>query len=447
MQLSYFKGGSYPFESASGIVSSLAIFNLVSEVDIFSTVGLRAPKLDSCFYDAGPTRTLLSKFVQDDVEDHVPANYFTSNVHHRYCDKCAVMGYHSIFSFVAQADRCLLHGTKFIQMCMRCSRLHLSAEPHSSGVYCCSVCGYFIPTALDQLTFRGDEKVRQQMNEIGESQKKWFSAIMARQSEGYPYSDIAKLERYADNENMTQAVMLLLGVDNPFFTDVGGVQPQVELHHWKAEACSPLKVGGSVLDDLEAKIIVACHEIENSFLGSHKACLKRVEKTLGYLAKDAYVCPICPQALAYVYFRIRLALRHGDDIAVASVGELGFSHIRRQAEVNTWLVNVDDRFFKIFFLKILDAINIALQCDNSVDIRISAGDGILYKMIEGFSTSKGAGIEFTRPLNLCAQECGEQEIYQYAMEAEHFLVKKTNDRYHLILCKNKQSFQHPPIRV
>lgn len=447
MQMSYFKGGPYPFESASGIVSNLAIFNLVAETDIFSIVGLKVPKLDSCFYNAEPISALLSTLVQGSIEEHIPSNYFPNNVHHRYCDKCSRVGYHSTFSFVAQADRCLLHDTKFNEMCVKCARLHLSGEPHSSGSYSCSVCGYSIPTALDQLTFRGDEQIRRRMREVGEVQREWFGSIMVRQSEGYPYTDIVRLERYANNEDMTQAVMLLLGIENPFFSVVENLTPHVELHYWKAAECSPFKVSSAVLDDLETRIMGICHTIENSLLDGHRPCLERVEKTLGYLAEDMYVCPVCPRAIAYAYFRMRFALRYRDEITVASVSELGFSHIRRHAEINPWLVNVENSFFITFFLKILDAINIALQCENSTEIRIGAAGGILSKMVEGFSSSKGVGVDFARHLKMCAHECGKQETYQYAMEAEHFLVKKANDRYHSILCKNKQSYQSSLIYI
>jgi hypothetical protein len=448
MRLSFFKAGPYPFESVGGMVSNLAIFNSLTEIEALELLGFDSAKVDSCFYVRPRSELGLPACKPSGLEDHFPSSYFPSNEHHRYCAECAPLGYHSAFTFVLQVDRCLLHGSPLKKMCDSCSRLHLNDTPHPSFGHRCSDCGYHIPRSLDQLPYRGDNALRAMMQEAGLAQKKWFGTIMAKQEEGYPFNKIVRLKCYEDDEDLTRAVIQLLNVENPFFSTHRGVTPSsIELHHWRADECSPYDVDELALRKFETRLNRICAAIEKTYLIGHESCLRRMEKSFDYQADDSYICPLCPLAVAYSYFRLRLRFRHGDNLSEEPVGALGFAHIKRLAMVHPWLVSVDDGFYEALFLKILGEIKLLIDSESSAEIRICAGGGILTNMIENFSTTRGMGVEFVRNFDPRESECGAGQIYQYVTESERFLVRKAKFSYHIILCNNVNLIHHAHILI
>jgi hypothetical protein len=266
------------------------------------------------------------------------------------------------------------------------------------------------------------------MQEAGLAQKKWFGTIMAKQEEGYPFNKIVRLKCYEDDEDLTRAVMQLLNVENPFFSTHRGVtSSSIELHHWRADECSPYDVDELALRKFETRLHSICNEIEKTYLTGHESCLRRVEKSFDYQADDRF--------------------RHGDNLSEEPIGALGFAHIKRLAMVHPWLVSVDDGFYQALFLKILGEIKLLIDSESSAEIRIGAGGGILMDMIENFSTTHGTGVEFVRNYDPRESECGASQIYQYVTESERFLVRKAKFNYHIILCKNMSLSHHAHILI
>lgn len=446
--LSFYSHGPYPYESAKGIILNLAVFNNATIARMLRDIGVVNQSLNFHCYEKNFLNCDLPFSRHNRPEDHFPSSYHPSKYVHRYCAECARNGYHSVFTFIPQVDGCLIHKCILDKLCERCIKAHKEITFALREGYQCKDCGFSIPSAIEQLEFRSDSRIRYLLFKHGNVQKNWFRSILAKSVEGdHLCKCMLNMTPNSFNEDLSMAVMSITQLANPFHPAPVWMRKPIQLHSWESNYADGLSPSEAEINDWEEIIRLACQIIESDYLRGHDRCLKKVEQIMSYSAEEKYIYPLCPLAIAYAFFRARLNFKGGWDGCCDQFSELRFDYIKNAARTRPWLLGCREDFFIIFFLKLLGAIKQVLDGNSSQHIALGLADGLLDELFRGYSEEKGRGVTFVRRFDFCDLECESKEIYRYAIESECFFVREMGRRTYLILNKDFETTPFASIRV
>jgi hypothetical protein len=443
--LPFYVAGAYPFESAYGMVLNWAIFNGLPVHKLCRVVGSADSTRGFYNYQKNFSGCDMPLSRANEPGDHFPSSFLGTMHASRYCVDCAKIGYHSVFCSIPQASACLIHARDFKDLCDTCAKLDIDTSKIGRTGFKCSNCGFCIPVVLEQISFRQDLQLRYLLFKYGNIQKKWCKSVYDGSMRGeYLCKRILNLTKDSFDEDLSMAVMSITGVANPFHPTPLLERKPVQLHWWQSDYAGSVFPDNDSVNDWISGISSICNKIENSYLCSHEKCLGAVERIMSFSAGEKFVYPLCPVALAYLFFRARLSFHGGWDGYGDRASAMGFDYIANAARMNSWLLGCGEKFFIIFYLKVLGAIGRILDGGNSQYIGLGLVDGLFDELIKGYSEKEQCGVTFVRQFDFSRLECGDREVYRNILEAEHFLVRGFGERTYKILNSNTEV---PPFAV